>query len=197
MPLTQNEINSFFRDNDQMGLSDRTQAHLVTEGIVTPGDLAEFNNKEVWDQVVENCKRPPMIANPNNALQFVHQVPFQLSAKSLMRLKVAARAVKYYAKIGRPLTADMLTYGQRLNNFKEESDSLLERKKANDDSYLPVISKQLPITQWFESYETFNSNYIGQGGCNIGWVHQDNTAVAVAEGLVADQPYSTDPCTVE
>ena len=67
MPLTQNEINSFFRDNDQMGLSDRTQAHLVTERIVTPGDLAELNNKEVWDQVVENCKRPPMIANPNNA----------------------------------------------------------------------------------------------------------------------------------
>ena len=45
MPLTQNEINSFFRDNDQMGLSIRTQAHLATEGIVTLGDLAELNNE--------------------------------------------------------------------------------------------------------------------------------------------------------
>ena len=107
MPLAPVEINAFFRENDQMGLSDQTQAHLVTEGIITPGDLAEFNNKEVWDQVVENCKRPPMIVNPNNAAQFVPQVPFQLPAKSLMRLKVAARAVKYYAKIGRPLTADI------------------------------------------------------------------------------------------
>ena len=67
MPLTQIEINSFFRDNNQMGLSDRTQAHLATEGIVIPDDLAEFNNKEVWYQVEENCKRPPMIANPNEA----------------------------------------------------------------------------------------------------------------------------------
>ena len=85
MPLTQNEIDSFFRDNDQMGLSNRTQAHLVTEGIVIPGDLAELNNKEVWDQVVGNCKSPPMIANPNNAT--VHG---SVDSKMAMRLAHAS-----------------------------------------------------------------------------------------------------------
>ena len=62
------------------------------------------------------------------------------------------------------LTADMLTFNARIINFKEEYNSLQERKKANDDSSLPIISTKLPIAEWFEAYETFNSNYIRQGG---------------------------------
>ena len=73
-----------------------------------------------------------MIVNPQNALQFVPQVLFQLPAKSLMRLKSAAKAVKYYERVGRALTADMLTM-TRLNNFKEEYDSLQERKNGYED----------------------------------------------------------------
>ena len=61
--------------------------------------------------------------------------------------------------------------------------------KANDDSSLPIISTKLPIAEWFEAYETFNSNYIGQGGCNLSWVHREFVTVAAAEGLAPDQPY--------
>ena len=88
-------INSFFRDTDQMGLSARTQAQLSGEGITDLDDLADFYNKEAWAQIVENYKLPPKIADPNNANQLVDQEPFQLPEKSLMRLKVAAKAVKY------------------------------------------------------------------------------------------------------
>ena len=66
--LTQFEINAFFQDADQMALSIRTQVYLSTEGIATPGDLYEFNTKEMWDQIIENSKRLPMIANPGNPL---------------------------------------------------------------------------------------------------------------------------------
>ena len=86
MPLTSYMINSFFQDADQMGLSARIQAQLAGEGITDLDDLADFDNKEAWAQIVENCKCLPTIADPNNANQLVDQEPFQLPAKSLMHL---------------------------------------------------------------------------------------------------------------
>ena len=91
MPLTSHMINSFFQDSDQMGLSARTQSQLAGEEITDLDDRADFDNKKAWAQIIENCKRPPKIADPNNANQLVAQEPFQLPAKSLMRLKVAAK----------------------------------------------------------------------------------------------------------
>ena len=64
-------INSFFQDADQMGLSTRTQAQLAGEGINDLDDLADFDNKEAWAQIVKKCKRPPKIPDPNNANQLV------------------------------------------------------------------------------------------------------------------------------
>ena len=92
-----------------MWLSARTQAQLVGEGITNLDDLADSDNKEAWAQIVENCKRPPKIADPNNANQLIAQEPFQLPAKYLMRLKVAAKAVKYFNSIDRSLTANIMT----------------------------------------------------------------------------------------
>ena len=102
MPLTSYMINSLFRDADQMGLSALTQAQLAGEGITDIDDLADFENKKAWVQIVENCKRPPKIADPNKANQLVAQEPFQLPAKSLTRLKVDAKTVKYFNSIDRP-----------------------------------------------------------------------------------------------
>ena len=124
MPITSHMINSFFQDADQMGLSDRTQAQLEGEGITDLDDLANFYNKEAWAQIVENCKRPRKIADPINANQLVAQEPFQLKVKSLMRLKVAAKAVKYYNSIDCPLTANIMVWDKRLKNFKMEWESL-------------------------------------------------------------------------
>ena len=152
MPLTSYMINSLFRDADQMGLSARTQAQLVGEGITDLDDIADFDNKETLVQVVKNFKRPPNIAYPNNANQLVAQDPFQLPAKSLMHLKVAAKSVKYFNSIDRPLTANIRTWDNRLNNFKMEWEFLQEMKKGNDDSSLAIISKTLPIDKWFEAH---------------------------------------------
>ena len=105
-----------------------------------------------------------------------------------MRLKVAAKAVYYYYKTDRLLMALGMIYDQRLKNFKAEWDSIQERKAAIDASDLPIISKTLPITQWFEANETFNSNYIGKSRCPLLWIFRDNVAVAVAEVITANQP---------
>ena len=123
-------INSFFRDANQMGLSARTQAQLSGEGIADLDDLSDFDNKEAWAQIVENCKSPPKIADPNNPNQLVAQEPFQLPAKSLMRLKVAAKAVQYFNSIDRPLTVNIITWDKCLKSFKMEWNSLQEMKKS-------------------------------------------------------------------
>ena len=161
MPVTSHIINSFFQDADQMGLSDLTQAQMEGEGITDIDDLADFNNKESWAQIVENCKRLPKIADPNNANQLVAQKPFQLSAKSLMRLKVAAKSVKYYNSIDSPLTANIMAWDKRWKNFKMEWESLQEIKKGNDDSSLKIISKTLTIDKWFETHESYFTTYVG------------------------------------
>ena len=116
MVFTNAQINSFFEDADQMGLSNRTRVYLQGEGITRPDDLSEFVDKETWDQIIEKCKRPPQVPAPAGAAGLVAQQPFLLPAKSLMRLKIAARVVDYYQRTARPLTAANMTW-VRLNNF--------------------------------------------------------------------------------
>ena len=190
MPLNANQVTAFFRDIDQMGLSAQTRIYIQGEGILIPDDLIDFTRKDSWDQIVDKCKLPTRIPYPANVGQFIAQETFHLPPKSLMRLNMSAKAVGYYSKTDRPLTAPGITYEQRLNNFKAEWDSLQERKAANNDSALPIISKNFPITQWFEAHKAFNFNYIGQSGCPLSWIFRDNVAVSVAETLTANQPYS-------
>ena len=64
MVFTGAQITSFFEDADQMGLSHKTRVYLQGEDINHPDDLAEFMDKETWDQIIENCKRPPQIPGP-------------------------------------------------------------------------------------------------------------------------------------
>ena len=192
MPLTSHMINSFFRDAHQMGLSARNQAQLAGEGITDLDDLADFDNKEAWAQIVENCKRPPKIVDPNNANQPVAQEPFQLPAKYLMRLKVDTKAVKYFNSIDRPLTMNMMTWDNYLRNFKMEWEYLQEMKKGNNDSSLPIILKTLPIDKWFEAHKTYCTTYVGQSGCTLSWIYREESDVPTAEALAPDQPYSAE-----
>ena len=115
MVLTAGQLTLFFEDTNQMGLSNRTRMHLQTEGITTLDDLVDFVAKNLWDPIVDNCKRPPRIVGARGAL--VNQQGFHLPAKSLMRLKTAAQVVLYYNRTGRPLTSVSLTWA-RISNFK-------------------------------------------------------------------------------
>ena len=190
MVFTALQITAFFEDNAQMGLSNRTRLYLQSEGITHPSDLIDFVKKDDWSQLIENCKRPPQMAGAGGAM--VAQQPFQLPAKSLLRLRVASKVVEYYSRTGRALSSSNMTW-VRLNNFQVEWDTLVERKKANDEHNLPVISSKLSITAWFEAYETFAEEFIGQALCPIAWIYREIVAVdGNAPALEADQPYSTE-----
>ena len=171
-----------------MGLSNRTRTYLKGEGIVQPDDLAEFTKKEAWAQIVENCKRPPQIPGAGGAL--VNQQPFLLPAKSLLRLKTASLVADYYLRTLRDLTAGNMVW-TRLNNFQVEYDTLLERKKTNDELTLPKISRNLPIVPFFEPYDSFVEEFIGQANCPLAWIYREEVDVpAPAPDLLAGQPYS-------
>ena len=191
MVFTNAQITSFFQDADQMGLSNRTRIYLQGEGIDHPDDLAEFLDKETWDQIIENCKRPPQVPAPGGGAGLVAQQPFLLPAKSLMRLKTAARIVDYYQRTARPLTAGNMAW-VRLNNFRVEWRVIQDRKKANDELTLPVVSKQLTIVAFFEAYESYVTEFIGAANCPLSWIYREEVAVAgPVPPLETDQPYST------
>ena len=129
MVFTAAQITLFFEDATQMGLSHRTRVYLQGEGINHPDDLEEFADKDTWDQIVENCKGPPQIPDVNGNL--VNQQPFLFPAKSLMRMKIAAKVVEFYARTSCPLTATNMTW-VRLSNFNVEWKVIHDCKKAND-----------------------------------------------------------------
>ena len=126
MVFTNAQITAFFEGNDQMGLPNRTRLYLQQEGLDHPRDLVDFVKSDAWDQVLENCKRPPQVADPANPGQLMNQPPFRFPSKSLLRLKVAARVIEYYDRTGRDLTAGNLTWN-RLANFQIEWDTLVQR----------------------------------------------------------------------
>ena len=57
-----------------------------------------------------------------------------------------------------------------MSNFQMEYDSIQETKENNDNSGLPVISTQLTIARWFEAYETYLGEYIGQADGPLKWI---------------------------
>ena len=190
MVLTAGQLTAFFEDPAQMGLSNRTRVHLQSEGITIPDDLIDFVGNDDWTPILDNCRRPPQIPGQGANAPLVNQQAFHLSAKSLMRLKVAAQAVLYYDRTDRPLTAQSMTW-MRLRSFKTEWESLKEQKSANDEGSLPVISNKLSIANFFEAYETFVENFVGQSGCPLTWIYRPNVAVAApAPALEANQPFS-------
>ena len=67
-----------------------------------------------------------------------------LGAKSLRQLIVASHAVRYYNTTGRPLTAALMRWNPRLQNFALAWKSLQERKEEERPK-TPGISRQLQI----------------------------------------------------
>ena len=93
MVFTMNQAITFFTDDAQMGLTVATFAELEAEGIITVSDLIDFDD-DLLKQVKENLRRPAgTMADPADADRQMPCRPFVLGAKSMARLKVAAKAV--------------------------------------------------------------------------------------------------------
>ena len=112
------QVTAFFEDKDNMGLSHCTHIYLQYESIFRPNNMIDFTASDSWKKIIENCKCPARIPDPNNAGQTIPQEAFQFPAWSLMRLKVSNIAVEYYSKTSRPFAAENMIWDQRLKNFQ-------------------------------------------------------------------------------
>ena len=90
-------------------------------------------------------RRPPMIPDPSNAAQMIHQAAFVLSGKSLGSLNIAAVSVSFFSMTYRSLSADIMVYDSRLNNFKVHVDSFKNKKKNDTNDSPPSCLGIFPL----------------------------------------------------
>lgn len=183
-----------------MALSAATRAQLEQEGISNVEDLADFSDEE-FKQVADNLRRPGgYVADPNpNAAAgaMVPTPPFVFGAKSQMRLKVAAIAVRYYQTVDRSLTVNGMAWNNALKNFREHWKALCDRKKE-DAPDIPKIGKNLVVTKWSEAFSDFLHRVIGVRTIPLAYVIRDEVEVpAAAPPLLNNQPFSNEHGSVE
>ena len=121
--LTPAETTAFFTAAGQIGLDARTYAFLQSEGITTITDLFDLTS-DIVDTIAANARKPPgRVPNPDPnapAGSTIATPPYQIAAKSLHRLKISIRVVKYLTKTDRPVEAAPVKWNV-LRDFSEHS----------------------------------------------------------------------------
>ena len=99
MVLTAAPKTTLFEDAAHMGLYNRTRVdYIQEEGTLTITDLYDWED-EYWDQWWSICKNPDRIHDPTAGAEvgaLINQVPFSVPVRSLKRLRIASRVVRYY-----------------------------------------------------------------------------------------------------
>ena len=201
MVFTAAQTTAFFTEAAQMSLPARTRNYLRNEeGIDSVASLEGFLDKDIWDQVLSNARRPPQVVNPaaGNAIHvagvavgaLMNQAPYGISARSLLRLKISAKAVSFYEQTGRALSAVNMHWN-RIKNFKVQYDTIAAKKKHGETLEVLVIGKDLSIVKWIEAYTSYASQSVGVRDAFILYVIRDNAAVdPVAPTLALNEPHS-------
>jgi hypothetical protein len=104
-----------------MGLTARWARAFAAEGIATPADLAEFNRNGM-ESIFCNLRKPAKVlpggvAQARGELQEV--MAYELSAKSQIRLSIAAKAARFYEDTGHKLNPDNMLWSV-IKHFDEQ-----------------------------------------------------------------------------
>ena len=127
---------------------------LQEEGIKDVDDL-DMVGKNFFKCLTYNLKRPGgqiiivgvMVATPD----------FKFGAKLHMRLEDALNLVKFYKTVGISITNIMIQWDPIIKDFKQKWEILVKRKEE-DVSDVPKVSKALTIIKWKNLLQIF---YIG------------------------------------
>ena len=189
--FTQDCIDEYFNDADQLNLELRTRDKMDEEGIATIADLPEFDDKDI-KALTEIFARPPRATNAGGNL--VNQVPYKFPAKSQKRLKISAAITRYYDKTGRAVTPEMLKW-PTLKSFSTQMDAL------EDTVAPPAITPMkatMKMTKFLEYFDLHCNMVIGKRGCPIKYVFRDLEAPpAVGPVFLPNQPHSEEHGSVE
>ena len=193
MVLTAAQTANFFEQANQMAIPLATLIQLGNEGILTVGDLVDFD-KDSLAQIASNLRRPGgRIPDPTPgaaAGATIPTPPFVFGAKSQARLEVACDLIRFYETIGRPLTAANIAWQPIMRHFGEIWKSMVARKEAPDPE-TPKISKGLPIMKWTESFRDHLHQCYGMRTIPLAYVIRDDPNVTgPCPALKTDQPFS-------
>ena len=151
--LTEAETTAFFTAAGQIGLDVRTYAFFQSEGIHTVTDLFDLNSENL-DTIASNARKPPgRVPNPDPnapAGSTIATPPYQIAAKSLHRLKISIRVIKYLVKTDRPVEAEHLQWSV-LRDFSDHWSILTTKSKA-DFSQSPRIDKKTTCLRWYDDH---------------------------------------------
>ena len=102
------------------------------------------------DKIFLNLDKLPKEATAN-AGRLCEVLPFVVTGKSKMRIVGAAKLVKFYKTISRPLDPSNMTWTV-IKNFLEQHKALKERKSRSfDNTSIPKITKTLPVYNWIQT----------------------------------------------
>ena len=179
-----------------MNLSNRTRVQLAIEGIDVPGDLDEYD-EEGMDKIFLNLAKPPKEATAN-AGRLREVLPFVVTGKSKMRIVGAAKLVKFYKTISRPLDPSNMTWTV-IKNFLEQYKALKERKsRSTDDTSIPKITKTLPVYNWIQSVNNYLNRRVGVRDAGLSYVVREIAAVSnILPARAVDEPHSEEYGSIE
>jgi len=133
MVLTNAQTTAFYEDQAQMNISAETRAQLQLEGLETIDDLLEFDKASIKG-IVDNLRSPggripnPDVNPPDGST--ICRPPFQIGAKSIMRLEGATKIVRYYETVvGRELTATNMKWQNTIKIFVQHYKALEDKRR--------------------------------------------------------------------
>jgi hypothetical protein len=175
MVFTNAQTTAFFEAIDQMGLTAPTRDQLQTEGLITVGDLEEFDVDDL-KQIAANLRRPSgRVPHPTIAGETIPTPLFEFGAKSLNRLTAASDIVRYYQATGRSLSHTNMHWDV-IKIYIEHWKSLKARKK-DDKPEVPKITRGLPVVKWTEAFEDYLHQNIGSHFIPLAYVICTNNEV--------------------
>ena len=182
-----------------MGIPHDIVVQLEKEGITTVSDLIYFD-EDTFDQIAANLCRPTgriNDPNPNAALRStIPTPPFVVGAKSQKRLIVAAKLLKYYETVGRPLMAANIQWTSVMKNFDDQKKALENKMKA-DEPDVPKISKALPVIKWTEAFKDYLHRIIGVREIPLAYIIRPEVAALPIGAISVGSPHSQEHGAIE
>jgi hypothetical protein len=179
MPATAAKIVTFFTDAMNMGLTPCSATAFAAEGIATPADLTEFD-KNGMESIFHNLRKPAKVlcggtAGARGKLQEV--MAYELSAKSQIRLSIAAKSARFYEDTGRKLNPDNMLWSV-IKRFDEQFKALMVRKVGDSSCIPPKLTKNFSTHKWLELFVLCLRQKVGVCECPLEYVVRKVAAVA-------------------
>ncbi len=190
MPLTAAQLTRFWTHQDEIGLSACTRGQMAIEGLAIPEDFNDFVKKSHLEALIKTLLKPAKIPVGPPAIGALREVEaYTVTAKSMIRLDGARQAVRYYRLVGRPITADDVSW-PIVKGLVEHWTALME-KKQSDVGQPPKLTKEKPIYKWLESLDQYLSDKIGVRDTPLQYLTRENVGVpAILPPRAVGQPYS-------